>query len=168
MTTNAVWYESPLRAMGSGVLEARLEQSLRYLERLGIRVPQTGRHRKALELLSAVDRAQGDLDPTDTDLLVRLQYAHRDAYELFLIAFAATLRHVLRAEAPMPLSAPAWHRKRSFICQTSVKIVCPSGHLLSTNLVQPGLQTYRHRFVRTGNDRRHQPHEVGRAEALAA
>lgn len=99
MTTNTVWYESPLRAMGSGVLEVRLEQSLRYLERRGIRVPQTGRHRNAVKLLSAVNRAQGDLDPTDTDLLVRLQYAHRDAYELFLIAFAATLRHG-RANTP--------------------------------------------------------------------
>ena len=97
------WRESPLRVMGSGVLQVRLAQALEHLTRLGVRVPLTGRHRKALDLLTSVNEAPTDLDPSDTDLLVRLQYAHRDAYELFLIVYAALLRSG-RSNTPFTIS----------------------------------------------------------------
>jgi hypothetical protein len=100
---NSFWHSSPVRRMGSSVLETRLRQALHYLEsRAGVRVPQTGRHRKALGLLSSINSSGRELDLTDGQLMTRLQYANRDAWELFMIAYAASLRRK-RSETPFTI-----------------------------------------------------------------
>jgi hypothetical protein len=46
-----------------------------------------------------VNESDADLTTQDTETLLRLQHAHRDAYELFIITYAATLRR-RRATSP--------------------------------------------------------------------
>jgi len=99
---NSFWHESPLRRMGSGVTQERLAQALDFLTKFGVRVPPTGRHQRALKLIRSVNDEALRLDPTDAQLLRRLQHAHRDAYELFLIAYAASLRRK-RADSPFTI-----------------------------------------------------------------
>jgi hypothetical protein len=97
---SSFWHSSPVRVMGSRVLETRLRQALDYLQtRAGVRVPDTGRHRKALALLSSLNSSDSRLDPDDHQMMARLQYANRDAWELFMVAYAASLRRK-RADTP--------------------------------------------------------------------
>lgn len=78
--------------MGSGQLEAGLDQALAAAERLGVRVPQCGRHRAALRLLRRYNDAKRRLDTNDTAALAHIQAAHRTAWEALLILCAAWLQ----------------------------------------------------------------------------
>jgi hypothetical protein len=78
--------------MGSGTLEAALERALEFAEHAGIRVPETGRHRKALKLLRRFNEGSLGVRRADRALLQRLAAAHRTAWESVLILCATSLR----------------------------------------------------------------------------
>lgn len=76
------------RRISANVLARRLEQSLAILETLGVRVPPTGRHRKAILTLDKWNEAPDSIDLSD-EVLARIMEAHRAAWETFVITFAA-------------------------------------------------------------------------------
>lgn len=75
--------------MGSRALAQRLRESLATLENFGVRVPVSGRHRKAVSLLEHWNSSSELIDITDTDRINRLEAAHRTAWECYLITVAA-------------------------------------------------------------------------------
>ena len=78
--------------MGSGVLEGALDRALEFAEHVGLRVPETGRHRKALKLLRRFNDGTLRVRLADRALLQRLAAAHRTAWESVLILCATSLR----------------------------------------------------------------------------
>lgn len=80
--------------MGSGSLQSGLEWSLKYLERQGIKIPNSGRHRSAVKILAKWNDAPGvlDLEATPPEDLQEIQMAHRTAWECLVIT-CAMFRH---------------------------------------------------------------------------
>jgi hypothetical protein len=77
--------------------------SLDFFEQLGVRVPASGRHRTALRLLEAANEAGRQAEP-DADWRLRLEHAHRTAWETALIAVAAFRRRSPVRSTPFTLA----------------------------------------------------------------
>lgn len=91
--TESTWTQSgPVRKMGSGLIQGRLEQSLKVLEKLGVVVPHEGRHRKALAVLEGWNASEDPIDLADRTLTTAIEAAHRTAWDTFFIAVAAEHR----------------------------------------------------------------------------
>jgi hypothetical protein len=88
--------------MGSGTLETAFEKALAFAESVGVRVPESGRHRQALKLMRRFNQGALNVRLANRPLLLRLSAAHRTAWEGLLILCAASLRRRSRS-APFTL-----------------------------------------------------------------
>lgn len=77
--------------MGSGTLQAGLTSALRAAELMGIEVPPSGRHQRALKLLARYNRNEIVVALTDPTTLAPLEAAHQTAWYAVLILCAASL-----------------------------------------------------------------------------
>ncbi len=94
------WYYSPRPwLMGSGNLESLLASSLDLLRQLGIRVPDSGRHQRALVRLRMANAAVEGNASQDESTRRGLEHAHRTAWEAVIICLAA-FRHRRRRGTP--------------------------------------------------------------------
>lgn len=75
--------------MGSSTLQAGLQWSLELFRKLGVRVPESGRHQAALKLLDRWNRSDTSLREADEANLLRVAAAHRTAWEACLIGCGA-------------------------------------------------------------------------------
>jgi hypothetical protein len=80
--------ERPWR-LGSGTLESRLRTCLDLLRKSNIKVPNDGRHMRALRLIERLNKGQLSLSQTDLGLLARVRAGFRTAWETYLIVYAA-------------------------------------------------------------------------------
>ena len=77
-------------AAGSVRMSELLSVSLEFLDRLGVRVPASGRHQRALDCLRRANILAADGHPLPTHLRTDLQHAHRTAWETSVIMVAAS------------------------------------------------------------------------------
>ena len=89
---NQAWLSSKTNGYGVRVLEGALDRALEFAEHVGVRVPETGRHRNALKLLRRFNDGTLRVRLADRALLQRLAAAHRTAWESVLIFCATSLR----------------------------------------------------------------------------
>jgi hypothetical protein len=75
--------ERPWR-LGSGTLESRLRTCLDLLRKSNIKVPNDGRHMRALRLIERLNKGQLSLSQTDLGLLARVRAGFRTAWETYL------------------------------------------------------------------------------------
>jgi hypothetical protein len=87
VSADTTWYYSPEPwRVGSAMLEELLAKALDYLVAIGVRVPASGRHAFALKQLRKANRSPGGVKTMTPKERLRLEHAHRTAYETILIA----------------------------------------------------------------------------------
>jgi hypothetical protein len=90
--------------MGSGTLEGALAHALDFASSIGVRVPETGRHRAALKFLDQFNTSRRKVRSATADQLRRLSAVHRTAWEALLIICAASISRRRRwTPTPFPI-----------------------------------------------------------------
>lgn len=84
------WFDSPEFGIGSRLMLRRLRDSMSALGAFGMPLPPTGRHAKALSALEDFE-SNPDRLKDGAAALELVATAQRDAFDLYLIAYAATL-----------------------------------------------------------------------------
>lgn len=101
VSADTTWYYSPEPwRFGSATIEDLLGKALDYLATIGVRVPPSGRHALALKLLRKANRSSGGMKSLDANERLRLEHAHRTAYEIVLIAVASYRLRRHRSTSP--------------------------------------------------------------------